>query len=151
MSFMSVLEKVGHDIVVGFQKVVPIAKEVQVVAAPLESLVNPALPALINMGLNAVTNMEGLAAAAGAQNGSGAVKLAAVVSSLATTLGPTLTQLGVDPSKVNSTQYQNFVNGIVQAANAFITEQTSPTVTAPITTVVGQVVEAPVTGAAVPK
>jgi hypothetical protein len=145
MSFMSVLQKVGHDIAVVFEKAIPIAKEVQIVAAPIEAAFNPALPALINMGLAGISSMEATAAAAGSQTGSGPVKLAAVIASLSQSLGPTLISLGVDPAKVTSAQYTNFVNGLVQAANAFETTQESTTsANVPVT-----ITSAPVTGAAV--
>lgn len=146
MSFLTVLEKIGHDIVNVFEKAEPIVKEVQAVAAPIEAIFNPALPALINTGITAISNMEAVATAAGQQNGSGATKLALVISSLASSLGPTLVSLGVDPTKVTSAQYTTFVNGLVAAANAFETTQES-TATTPVPVTVSST--APVTGAAV--
>ena len=151
MSFLTVLEKVGQDIDNVFKKAVPIIEEVQTVAAPIEAIFNPALPALISMGINAISSSEALAAAAGKQTGTGATKLASVVSSLSTSLAPTLIALGVDPTKVTSSQYTTFVNGLVAAANAFETTQAAltTTTTVPIASL-GATPIAAVTGAAVP-
>ena len=129
MSFMTVLEKIGHDVAVGFEDAIKVFKEAQPVLAPFEALINPALPNLLTAGANAIANIEGLAAAAGQQNGSGAVKLASVTATLANNLGPTLTALGVNPTTVTSTQYTNFINAIVAASNAFVTTQEVATAT----------------------
>jgi hypothetical protein len=132
MSFLTVLEKAGEDIVDFFKKAEPIVSDVQAVAAPFETLINPALPGLINLGISAITNAQALAATAGTTDQTGAVKLAAVISSLATSAGPTLSALGVNPATVTSAQWTTFVNALVAATNAFEVTQTVPVVAAPV-------------------
>lgn len=145
MSFMTVLEKIGSDIVSVFKKAEPIVNELQVIATPFENTYAPGLSTLVTAGITAIENAEALGVAAGNTTGSNSVKLATVISSLATTLGPTLTALGVNPSTVTTAQYTTFVNSLVAAANAFVTTQA---VVTPTTPVVAQV-SAPITGAAV--
>jgi len=156
MSFMTVLDKVGEDIANIFKKAEPVVAELQTIATPFENIYAPGLATLINTGLTEIAQAQSMAVLAGQTSGSGAVKLASVIASLATSLGPVLTSLGVNTSTVTSTQYTNFVNGLVQAANAFIITQATvpstptPTTVAPAVTPAAVVVAAPVTGAAVP-
>lgn len=127
MSVISVLDKIGSDIVAVFKKGAPIVAELQTIATPFENIYAPGLSTLINSGITAIGNAQALAVAAGNTTGSDEVKLAAVISSLAASSGPTLQALGVNPAKVTSAQWTNFVNGLVQAANAFQVEQGVPT------------------------
>jgi hypothetical protein len=142
MSFMTVLEKIGHDIAVVFEKAVPIVEEAQVIATPFENLYAPGLAQIVNLAISKITTAESLAAAAGQQVGSGGTKLAFVATALAPEVAPILATLGVQ--SVNSTQYNNFVSALVTALNSFTT--TTPSVVPPAST---QVV-APVTSAAIP-
>ena len=145
MSCLTVLEKAGEDIASIFKKAAPIVQEVQTIATPFENAYMPGLSTLIQTGITAIGNAEALGVAAGNTTGSNAVKLASVVSSLATSLGPTLTALGVNPATVTTAQYTTFVNSLVAASNAFITTQPAATTTP----AVAASVAAPVTGAAV--
>lgn len=153
MSFMTVLEKAGHDIVSVFKKAEPVVEELQVVATPFENMFVPGMSALVSAGLAEVAKVEALGVAADNTSGSNQVKLAAVVSTLASNSASLLEAIGVDPSKVTTAQYTNFVNGIVQASNAFQTTQeaVAPVITPVVATVTPAAIPAaPVTGAAVP-
>ena len=142
MSFLTVLEKIGHGIATVFEKAIPIAQEAQIVATPFENLFAPGLAQIINLTIGKIADAEALAAAAGKQSGSGATKLAYVATAIAPQIAPILSTLGVQ--SVSSTQYNNFVSALVSALNAFTT--TTPNSNIP--EVSQNPVPAPVTGAA---
>jgi hypothetical protein len=113
------LQKIGQDIVSVFKKAEPIIQVAQNVAKPFEDVYAPGLSSVIQLTLNKIVDAEALAAAAGVQNGSGAVKLAYVTSSIIPQIAPILATMGVQ--SVSSTQYNNFVSALVAAMNAFTT------------------------------
>lgn len=77
-SFTSILSNIGHGLKVFFSVATPIATA----AEPFVAVVFPGVSGLFNTVVAEVGKAEGLAAAAGAQTGSGPQKLAAVVASL---------------------------------------------------------------------
>jgi hypothetical protein len=137
MSFLTVLEKIGHGIVSVFQKAEPVINLAQAVATPFEG---PVLSAAINLTLNKIYAAEAIGVATAAKGNSGSAKLAFVASSIAPEVGPILAQLGV--KSVSSTQYTDFVNHLVAALNVFTTEVETPAIQVPATPIT------PVTGAA---
>lgn len=144
---MTVLEKVGHDIVSVFEKAAPVVEELQTIATPFENLYAPGLSQVINIAMQQIMNAEALGVKAANTTGSDQVKLASVISAIAPQVAPILAGIGVQ--SVSSTQYTNFVNALVAAMNAF--ETTTPSTTTTTATPVPVTVSstAPVTGAAV--
>lgn len=128
MSFLTVLEKIGHGIVTVFKNEKPLILEMQAIAAPFEG---PLLAQAINVTLTNIFNAEALGLAAGETQSTNATKLAAVVSATAPQIAPILSQLGVQ--SVTSQQYTDFINHLVAAANVFLTTATAPTTPAPVT------------------
>lgn len=117
MSLGTWLEKAGSDLLNVFKKAAPVVQEIQTIATPFENIYAPGLSQVINLGLTEIIQAEALAAAAGQANGSGETKLAAVIAALAPQIAPTLAAIGV--TNPTSTQYTNFINALVAAANAF--------------------------------
>src|SRR5271170_6398327 len=103
---MNWLERVGTDIVDFFKKAEPVIAEVQTIATPIENYYLPGLSSIINIGLQQVANAEALGATAAAGQDTSTQKLAAVTSSLATSLGPILQSYGV--TTPTTAQYQIF-------------------------------------------
>jgi len=111
MSFTSWLDKIGHDIKVGLDKVLPWAEGAGEVAV---SLFFPALGPLYNQTVAAVITAEQAAQAAGQQK-AGPQKLAAVVQ----LMGPLIAQGLKDAGKPNDdAAVQNYINSIVTILNA---------------------------------
>lgn len=77
-SFTSILSSIGHGLKVFFTGAVKVAE----VAAPFVSVAFPGVAALYTSTVTAVANAETAAAAAGAQQGSGAQKLALVTAAI---------------------------------------------------------------------
>lgn len=72
---------------------------------------------LINAGINSATTIEGLAAAAGAQAGTGALKAAAVTTILGSNVGSFLKSIGI--SDATDEEVQSLA-GVISAASADI-------------------------------
>lgn len=126
------LNKIGSDVIHFFEKAVPIAQEVDQVAAPFITAFAPALQSVISLSLTEIAKAEALGVAAGNTTGSNATKLAAVISALAPQIGPIVqAATGVAPT---STQYTTFINALVTAANSFGALSTGTTAPAPVAT-----------------
>lgn len=115
--FISVMDRVGHDIKVAFEDVVKYLPA----ASTLAELIFPAQAAAIAGVVNsvdliqkAVVTVEQKFAAAGNATGTGAQKLAQVLS----IVGPTVTQLLSDEGlKYNQAQITSIVNAVVAVLN----------------------------------
>lgn len=147
MSFLTVLEKIGQDIAKIFTEAEPVINEIQTVATPFENVFMPGLSAMIQTGLTAIYNTEAMAALAGKQTGSGAVKLSAVIATIAPQIAPDLKAIGV--TAPTNTQYTNFISALVQAANAFQISQTPSLATTPVASTISTPAVAASTGAVV--
>lgn len=116
--FVSIMDRVGHDIKVAFEDVVKYLPAVSTLA----ELIFPAQAAAISGVVNsvdliqkAVVTVEQKFAAAGNVTGTGAQKLAQVLS----IVGPTVTQLLSDEGlKYNQAQITSIVNAVVAVLNA---------------------------------
>ena len=115
--FVSIMEKVGKDILVVFSDVV---KYLPTVSA-LASLLFPGASATVSGVVNsvdliqqAVVTVEQKFAAAGNVSGTGPQKLAQVISMV----GPTVTQLlASEKININQTQLNNIINAVVAVLN----------------------------------
>ena len=139
------LNKIGTDLIHFFEKAVPVAQEVDAIAAPFINAVAPELQSAISIGLTEIAKVEALGVAASNTTGSNSVKLAAVISAVAPQISPLIASLG--GKAPTATQYTNFINGLVSAANAF--EMIEPLVASVITVAAPSPVTAPQTGAVV--
>ncbi len=101
---------------------------------PAAGLVIAGVETLINSALKEIISVEAVAAAAGAQTGTGAQKAAAVISAITPQVAALLTSVGV--SAPTSTQVQNVAtavnNGLVSVLNALpaASSTTAPVVAA---------------------
>ena len=112
MSFKSWLTKVGEDFKKGLDFILPWAEGAGEVAV---SVFAPALGPLFNSTVTAIATAEQNAAALGKQAGSGASKLAAVV----TIAGGLIKQGLADAGKPNDdAAVENYINAVVQILNA---------------------------------
>lgn len=120
-TFVSIMERVGHDIQVAFEDVVKYLPAVSTLA----ELIFPAQAATIAGVVNsvdliqkAVVTVEQKFAAAGNVTGTGAQKLAQVLS----IVGPTVTQLlSAEGLNYNQTQVTNIINAVVSVLNVQLT------------------------------
>jgi hypothetical protein len=115
---MSFLSAVGHGLKVFFTG----ADHVAQIAEPFVDLAFPGIAPLFNLVVGEVGKAEGLAIAAGVQNGSGAQKLALVVAAV--------TEEYLSFAKANSlpsepADVSKFVNAVVALLNS-IPEPTTP-------------------------
>lgn len=132
MSFTSFLSAVGKDVKAVFvwlgspQGQATVAG-VETVATTATTLINPAagaaltgFEALFNAGLKEVISIETVAAAAGAQTGTGAQKSAAVVAAITPSVQAFLTSIGItNATAAEIQQYATALsNGIVGILNA---------------------------------
>lgn len=116
--FVSIMDRVGHDIKVAFEDVVKYLPAVSTLA----ELIFPAQAATIAGVVNsvdliqkAVVTVEQKFAAVGNVTGTGTQKLAQVLS----IVGPTVTQLLSDEGlKYNQAQITSIVNAVVAVLNA---------------------------------
>jgi hypothetical protein len=123
------LNKIGTDVIHFFEKALPIAQEVDTVAAPFITAFSPGLQTAISATLTEIAKAEALGVAAGNTSGSNAVKLASVLSAVAPTITPIVAAAtGKTPT---SMQLTSFINNLVAAANAF--EAVATTSSAPTT------------------
>lgn len=123
--FISVMERVGHDIKIAWEDVVKYLPQVSALA----SLIFPAQEAAIAGVVNsvdliqkAVVTVEQKFAAAGAAAGTGAQKLAQVISIVGPTVSQLLTAEGLN---YDQAQVNNIVNAVVAVLNAQQTTATS--------------------------
>lgn len=112
MSFKSILGDIGK----GLEKVFHIGTEVAEVAEPFVDAVLPGVAGLYNTTVSAVATAESAAIAAGAQNGTGAQKLALVVQSIEGDFNAycKAQNLPVPAAGV----IENYVNAVVASLNA---------------------------------
>lgn len=112
MSFKSFLKKVGEDFKKGLDFLLPWAAGAGEAAVALFA---PGLGPLFNQTVSAVVTAEQAAAAVGKQEGSGAQKLASVV----TLMGPLIKQVLADAGKPNDdAAVQSYINAVVTVLNA---------------------------------
>jgi hypothetical protein len=78
MGFKSVLSGIGHELA----KVFTVATKVAVAAEPIVDIALPGISGLYNATVAEVAKAEGMAIAAGQQDGTGAQKLALVVAAI---------------------------------------------------------------------
>jgi hypothetical protein len=110
--FVSFLEAAGKDFEKFLNVVLPYASTAGEVAVAAFA---PSLGPLFNSTVSAVVTAEQAAAAAGKQTGSGASKLASVV----TLMGPLISQGLKDAGKASDdTAVQGYVNSVVAVLNA---------------------------------
>jgi hypothetical protein len=112
MSFTSILGDIGK----GLKKVFSVGVEAAVVAEPFVDVVFPGVASLYNTTVKAVSNAEANAIAAGAQNGTGAQKLAFVVQSIESDMNAYLLANGLPVATPQV--IENYVNAVVASLNA---------------------------------
>ena len=116
-AFVSMMDKIGHDIMIAWGDVVKYLPA----AASLAALIFPAQAAAITGVVNsidliqqAVATVEQKFAAAGTPTGTGPQKLAHVISMV----GPTVTQLLTNEGlNYNQAQVENIINAVVAVLN----------------------------------
>lgn len=118
MSFITLLETIGHDFKVGLEKIDPFIKEAVAVAqaaeAPISAL-DPAIGALFATTVATVSTIEQKFAAMGQQAGTGAQKLAQAT----TILSPVVTQVFTAAGKVaDLATVQKYISAVVDFLNA---------------------------------
>lgn len=111
MSFITVLQKIGQDVKKFFDELLPLAKA----AEPVVDLALPGIGELYNATVAMVSNAEMTATAAGKQSGTGAQKLALVVSSLEPLAVAYFKAQGIT---ADQTVITNWVNAVVASLNA---------------------------------
>lgn len=113
MSLKSILSDIGNGLKTFFTD----ADKVATAAEPFVDIAFPGVAALYNTTVTAVGNAETAAIAAGAQSGSGAQKLAAVVASIESDFNAYWKSIGNTTSAPQST-IENYVNAVVASLNA---------------------------------
>lgn len=112
-SFKSILSDIGH----GLEKVFQIGVVIATDAEPFVDMAFPGISVLYNATVSAVGAAESAAIAAGQQNGTGAQKLALVVSSIEGSFNTYWTSLG-NKTPADLTTIENWVNTVVAGLNA---------------------------------
>lgn len=122
-SFTSILSDVGNAL----KKVFGIGVKVAEVAEPIIDIAFPGIGALYNLTVTAAANAETGAIAAGAQSGTGAQKLAAVISAIDADFTVYAQAAGIPFTSATITAW---VNAVVASLNAIpaATSTTSTTV-----------------------
>lgn len=110
-SFSSILSDIGN----GLKKFFGVAVTVAQAAEPIVAVAFPGISALYNATVSEVAKAESVAIAAGQQNGTGAQKLALVVSALEGEFNTFCAQNGIT---LNTQQREAWVNAIVASLNA---------------------------------
>ena len=110
-SFESILSHIGHDLKVFFTGATAVAK----VAMPFVDILFPGIGPLYNTTVTAIAQAETAAIAAGAQNGTGAQKLAFVVAAIDADFQAYAAANGIT---YNSTVVENYINAAVATLNA---------------------------------
>lgn len=111
-SFKTILDDIGN----GLKKVFTIGTEVAKAAEPFVDIAFPGIAPLYNATVAAVGTAETAAIAAGAQTGTGAQKLAAVVASITPVFTAYATAQGLPAPTVAT--ITNYVNAVVATVNA---------------------------------
>lgn len=127
MSFKSILSDIGK----GLKKVFSVAVDAAVVAEPFVDVVFPGVAALYNTTVKAVSNAEANAIAAGAQNGSGAQKLAFVIQSIEGDFNAYAVANGLPLATPQV--IETYVNAVVASLNAIPSTTVAPTPATPTT------------------
>lgn len=127
------LSKLGEWFRTKFEPVAKVvvkdATEVAEAAEPIIAIAEPEILPLYNTTLHLVIQAEGVADAAGGGTGSGAQKLASVVSALEPIAIPYLKSIGVsDPT---TAQIEAYVNSVVAGMKAFSALTVVPAPAAP--------------------
>jgi hypothetical protein len=112
-SFTSILSAVGRGLKVFFTGAVKVA----VAAEPIVDFVFPGIAALYNATVNEVAKAEAAAIAAGLQTGTGAQKLAMVISAIEPAFAEYAAATGI-PSAQQAQTIENWVNAVVASLNA---------------------------------
>jgi hypothetical protein len=122
MSIKSILDDIGT----GLKKFFTVADTVATDAEPFVDVAFPGVSALDNTTVSAVGVAEASAAAAGAQTGTGAQKLAIVVSTIEGDFNTYWTSLG-NTTSAPLTTIENYVNAVVASLNAIPAVVPTPT------------------------
>lgn len=137
MSFKSFLSAVGNDFkdvfaFLGSAKGQAAVAGVEATAVAVTTAINPIAGAaltgfetLLNAGLKEVISIEAVAAAAGAQSGTGTQKAAAVVSAIAPSTGAFLQSIGV--SAPTDAQVQSLSTTLSNSLVAILNAVPAPT------------------------
>jgi uncharacterized membrane protein (Fun14 family) len=120
LSFTSILSDIGTGLKKFFSAALPVAEA----AEPIIAVAFPGVSALYDATVTEIGNAETAAIAAGAQSGTGAQKLAAVVAAVTPTFTAYATAQGL-PAPTTAT-ITNWVNAAVASLNA-IPAATAPT------------------------
>ena len=116
--FVSLMERIGHDIKVAWADVVkylPTASALAALIFPGSAGTLAGVVNAVDLIQKAVATVEQKFAAAGAATGTGAQKLAQVIS----IVGPTVTQLlAAEGISYNEAQVESIVNAVVAVLNA---------------------------------
>ena len=107
----SVLSHIGHDMKVFFTGAVKVAQA----AEPFVDIMLPGIAPLYNATVTAIAQAETASIAAGAQSGSGAQKLAFVISAIDADFQVYAKAQGIT---YNSTVVESYVNAAVATLNA---------------------------------
>lgn len=112
MAFKTILSDIGHALA----KVFTAGVKVAAAAEPIVAIAFPGISALFNVTVAEVAKAEALAAAAGAQNGTGAQKLALVVAAIEGEFNEyaKANGLGIPAQQT----IENWVNAVVASMNA---------------------------------
>jgi len=112
MSFISVLDAIGHDFKTGLDKILPWATGAGQVAVDIFA---PTLGPLFQSTVAAVANVEQKFAAMGQQTGTGVQKLAEA----ATIMGPMISQaLTIAGKTADQAAVNGYINAVVAVLNA---------------------------------
>ena len=109
--FASILDTIGHDFKVAFEKIVPAAK----IAEPFVALLDPALSPLFNTVVGVVSEVEQKFAAMGQQSGTGPQKLSEALQIVSPAAQALLQAAG---RQHDSGTVEKYVNGVVALLNS---------------------------------
>lgn len=111
-SFKSILSDIGN----GLKKFFSISESIVKDAEPIIDIAFPGIAGLYNATVTEVGNAETAAIAAGAQNGTGAQKLAAVIAAITPAFNAYAQQNGLQTP--TQAVIENYVNAVVASLNA---------------------------------
>jgi hypothetical protein len=120
-SFKSILSDIGN----GLKKFFGIAVEAAQAAEPIIDAAFPGIAALYNATVNEVAKAEAAAIAAGTQNGTGAQKLALVISAIEPVFQEYAAATGI-PSANQTAIITSWVNAVVASLNAIPAPPAAP-------------------------
>jgi hypothetical protein len=121
-SFTSILSDIGNGLKKFFGKALPIAEA----AEPIINVAFPGVSTLYDTVVTEVANAETAAIAAGAQNGTGAQKLAAVLASPGVQSAFAAIEAAGGISAPTTAQQTAYINAVVASLNALPTATTAP-------------------------